>query len=829
MNFFAKKNESITKKKLEFEPIKLYSSLSKKKEYIYLRGIQEEVLKEWHARRNEKELVIKMNTGAGKTLTGLLMLYSKMIESEQPVVYLCPDNQLFHQVVDQAKNYNIPTCTIEGRDFPEEFLNNEAVLVTTVQRMFNGKNIFGRDKIKIEAILIDDAHKCVERINDSFTLKIDRSHDLYEKLKSLFKENLKDQSIGSYEAMTYGDPSYYMKVPFWCWLDKENELVSLFTEYFSDKETLLFKWDLMINNLSQYEMYINGYGIEISPLVSYTKNIVSYDTANHHYALSATFVNDFSLIRDLNFSKDSVGNPITPKNRMDYGQRLILTPKRYFNNLSNEQHLEIIEHHLSNNENVVVLVPSRKKAEGWKEFGAKVADNENLEETIEDIKSSSGKLYVFVNRYDGIDLSGDSCNVLVVHDHPMFQFIKDEYYQNIHHETSANRTAQVLEQGMGRSVRSSSDYSVVYLMGRFNLNFLRKKKNLQFFNEHTRKQLEMGLSLLDGQTVNDINAVSTITEIADYCLNQDEEWKTFYSNFMNSNDEPNPESREKILEINLLEREAVHNFIREDYEQAIDNINQIISLGVNDTERAAYYQMQANFAYRLNKNTSNDFLQKARTLSIKMFQPFLGKTKFKEQFSNSQYRRALDFIQSFSTDNDILSHIDDILRKLSYEQQKSDEFEESLKDLGELLGYKSSRPEKKLKEGCDVLWFSDDFGFVFEAKSEKLAKNKVSKSDVEQLYHSIEWFNDKYIFNGEVIGVSFQINGKKHDDAVVTEQIRVVSEQSLEHLRMAIKAVKLLIQNIGLFKITEKDIKTEFEKQHLNSVQTVNKYFKKVN
>ena len=214
MNFFAKKNQSISKKKLEIEPIKLYSSLSKKKEFIYLRGIQEEVLREWHGRRNEKELVIKMNTGAGKTLTGLLMLYSKMIESQKPVVYLCPDNQLFHQVVEQAKNYSIPTCTIEGGDFPEEFLNNEAVLVTTVQKMFNGKNIFDRDKIRIEAILIDDAHKCVERINDSFTLKIDRSHDLYEKLKSLFKEDLKDQSIGSYEAMTYGDPSYYMKVPF---------------------------------------------------------------------------------------------------------------------------------------------------------------------------------------------------------------------------------------------------------------------------------------------------------------------------------------------------------------------------------------------------------------------------------------------------------------------------------------------------------------------------------------------------------------------------------------------------------------------------------------
>ncbi|WP_108802171.1 DEAD/DEAH box helicase family protein [Aquimarina sp. Aq107] len=826
MNFFARKNKTIEKKKLEIEPIKLYSSLTKSKEYTYLRGIQEEVLKEWHTRRNDKELIVKMNTGAGKTLTGLLMLYSKMLESQQPVVYMCPDNQLFHQVVEQSKNYNIPTCIIENQDFPEEFLNGEAVLVTTIQRMFNGKNIFDRDKIKLKAILIDDAHKCVERIIESFTLKIAKKHDLYEKLKLLFRADLKEQSIGSYEAMTLGEPSYYMRVPFWCWLEKEKEIVGLFTEYISDKKTLLFKWDLMINNLSQYEMYINGYGIEISPMVSYIKNVTAYDTASHKYALSATFVNDYSLIKDLNFSKESITNSITPRNRMDYGQRLILTPKRYYNSLSDKQQLDIIDHHLKNKQNVVVLVSSKKKAEGWEKTGAIVADNDNLEETIEKIKSSKGKLYVFVNRYDGIDLSGDSCNVLVVHDHPRFKFLKDEYYQNIHHETNSNRIAQTLEQGMGRSVRSSSDYSVVYLVGRFNLNFLRKRKNLDFFNNHTKKQLEMGLSLLDGQKLDDSNAVSTITEIADYCLNQDDEWKTFYSNFMNKDEEVSTESRDKILQINLLEREAIYAFVKEDYEEAISYINDIISLGISDIERAWYYQIQAHIAYRLNKNTSNDLLQKARTLSIKMYQPFLGKTKHKQQFSNSQYRRALDFIQSFSTDNDLLSHIDEINKNLVYKKQNSAIFEKTLKELGELLGFKASRPEKDSKEGCDVLWFSDDYTFVIEAKSEKLPENKISKSDVEQLYHSLEWFNDKYIYNGEIIGVSFQPNNRKYDDAVVTDQIRSVSEASLEEIRFAIKQLKVLVKNNGITSLSENDIKTELEKLHFNSNQIRNKYFK---
>lgn len=830
MNFFAKKNQTIESKELETEPIKLYGSISKNKEYTYLRGIQEEVLEEWHKRRDEDDLIIKMNTGAGKTLTGLLILYSKMLESKQPVVYMCPDNQLFHQVIEQSKNYNIPTCIIENNDFPEAFLNNEAVLVTTIQRMFNGKNIFDRDRIRLEAILIDDAHKCVEKIIDSFTVQIDHSHDLYEKLKLLFESDLKEQSLGSYEAMSNGEPSYYLKVPYWKWIDKEEQVISLLTEYIRDKKTMLFTYDLMLNNLPQYEMLINSNRIEISPLVSYVKNVVAYDTAKHHYALSATFVNDYSLIKDLNFSFDAVTKPITPKNRKDYGQRLILTPQRYYNTLSNDQHLEIINHHKNNNQNVVVLVPSKKVAKGWESLGAVVADKDNLESVIEKLKTSKGNLVVFVNRYDGIDLSGDSCNVLVLHDYPRFKFIKDEYYQNIHHETNANIIAQTIEQGMGRSVRSSSDYSIVYLVGRYNLNFLRRKANLGFFNAHTRKQLKMGLSLLDGHKLDDSNVVAMITEIADYCLNQDEEWEKFYSSFMNNDDETDNEVREKSLRTSLLEKEAVYHFIREEYREAIDKINELINLGIGDIERAWYYQMQAHFAYKFNKNASNDFQQKARTLSTKMHQPFLGKTKHKHQFSSSQYNRAFNFIQSFSTNNDIISHLSEISKDLYFDPKNpSENFEEALHKLGEFLGFDSSRPEKQNKEGCDVLWVSDTHAYVLEAKSRRLPQNKISKSNIEQLYHSLEWFNDRYIYNGKIIGVTLQPNSRKNEDVTVKEQVKVLDQDLLENLNDSISEFKKFLTNNDLTTISENNIKTEFERLQLNSGQIELKYLKTIN
>ena len=43
-------------------------------------------------------LLIKMNTGAGKTLVGLLMLYSKMLETNRKCLFLFLDKQLVSQV-----------------------------------------------------------------------------------------------------------------------------------------------------------------------------------------------------------------------------------------------------------------------------------------------------------------------------------------------------------------------------------------------------------------------------------------------------------------------------------------------------------------------------------------------------------------------------------------------------------------------------------------------------------------------------------------------------------------------------------------------------------
>lgn len=89
----TKKSEDKT-----FNPIDLYETLDRAYDKGPLRSIQSFILKKWFEEyRTEKDVLIKLHTGQGKTLVGLLTLYSRLREYGKPVLYICPNNYLVEQ------------------------------------------------------------------------------------------------------------------------------------------------------------------------------------------------------------------------------------------------------------------------------------------------------------------------------------------------------------------------------------------------------------------------------------------------------------------------------------------------------------------------------------------------------------------------------------------------------------------------------------------------------------------------------------------------------------------------------------------------------------
>ena len=82
MNLLSKLNSSAKTKTIE--PREIFMTLpSKASGYGYPRDVQSEVWKKWFDIRNEKNVILKMNTGSGKTVVGLIMLQSCLKKRDQ--------------------------------------------------------------------------------------------------------------------------------------------------------------------------------------------------------------------------------------------------------------------------------------------------------------------------------------------------------------------------------------------------------------------------------------------------------------------------------------------------------------------------------------------------------------------------------------------------------------------------------------------------------------------------------------------------------------------------------------------------------------------------
>lgn len=169
---FKKRLAKHTVEKLT-DPLKIYDKLDRESDKGPLRPTQYAVLKEWNENlRSDKNVILKLHTGQGKTLTGLLMLQSKMNENEGTAVYLCPNNFLVNQTYIQAKQFGV-RCVLSDGELPSAFLDGKAILITSVQKFFNGKSKFGVGARyePVSSLVLDDAHACIDVVKNPLIYK----------------------------------------------------------------------------------------------------------------------------------------------------------------------------------------------------------------------------------------------------------------------------------------------------------------------------------------------------------------------------------------------------------------------------------------------------------------------------------------------------------------------------------------------------------------------------------------------------------------------------------------------------------------------------------
>lgn len=792
----------------------------------YLRDVQTEVINQWFIRRDERDLVIKMNTGSGKTILGLLLLKSCLNEGKGPAVYVAPDKYLVNQVINEAKRLGI---SVTDEPSSLRFQKGQDILVIHTHVLFNGKSTFGVNGVirkQIGSIVVDDAHACISTTVGQFTLTIKNTNQLYKDLLTIFADDLATQSETGIVEIMCGYPNKNMLVPYWSWANKQSQITKLLLKD-KDSDDVVFAWPLLREYLHLCQCVVSSECVEISTRCLPVDSIPSFTNAKRRIYMTATLSDDSVLVTDFDANPKSVINPISPSTANDIGDRLILVPQE-LNPDTTEVALKTFFKNASAYFNVVVIVPSFNRAKFWEDVAVMTLSASNLHDGVDQLKSNPKLgLVVLVNKYDGIDLPNDACRLLVIDGQPDVRREIDKINQSVlsGSEELSSQYIQKIEQGMGRGIRSNEDYCVVILMGASLTGHLYAHGAIEKFTSATKAQIALSGKVSDqlhGKSLKDI------ADVIKMFMSRDSKWVSASKGMLV---QLTYDKTGLIKDTSLAQRSAYDAAQRKDFGEAIAIMEQITNATEDKKLKGWLKQQLAEYMYFVDPVKSQETLKSGLKFNKYITKPLEGIT-YSKLVTDAMDQATLcsEFLSSYATNpNNLILYLNELYEDFIFLPDTASRFEEATKKLSKFLGFVGQRPENEFSKGPDVLWgVGKQQFFVIECKNGAIVE-KISKHDCNQLGGSVNWFTDKYDHTCTCTPILIHVSRKFEHAATPHAQTVIMQKVNLDEFKSAMMAfVKSIVSSsdysvtnvakqLKYFKLTPAELITQYTKSALTS------------
>ena len=716
---------------------------------------QIEVLDNWYKSRDQKDNILKQNTGGGKTLVGILIAQSTMIEKGGRVLYLCPNKQLVDQTIKSAAEVGIAAEPyIAGQKLSPRFLSGEAMMVASYAALFHGKSRFGvlRDPsyISVSALILDDAHVELASLRDAFTVCIrgdqEQTKDSYERLAAMLMPAFEATGFGmTFEAIIEGKEWAVLEVPYWKWV----ELIPQVAEVAKEIDSLA--WPLIRDDLKNCHCLVGRRSISIVPILPPVDLLPTFHNASRRIFMSATLTDDSVLAATFGIAAEIVSRPIATASLASVGERMILIPG-FRNDLQEDsvrkRATDVIQEVAERNLGAVILSPSKELADAWSGVARVLDTPEKVATAISEMqKGSDRRPIVLANRYDGIDLAGDSCRLLVMDGLPQGRSDYETYRASalIDSGEIASSMAQRVEQGLGRGSRGGGDYSAVVLLGDDLVEWISLSDNWNYMTTSTRAQIFIG-----EKTSEALDGVDDLIDSIWQCIDRNEDWIKYHQVTLADRveiEQPPTRSDSPML----IERKAYEAARIGEFSKACNYMSAEADAKAMPRDYKAWFlQNAARYAWLADDRlTAIDLQKRAYSINRALFKPPIDEDPYvasagPEFDQTSMMLRRIDLYHKPAA---YLSRVQTLLRPLTVPNASFGQFEEALKDLGEVLGFDSERPDsgRKPRKGPDVLWLMPNLkAFVIEAKNEKGDAGHLHRDDHGQLLQSCVWFETHY-------------------------------------------------------------------------------------
>jgi replicative superfamily II helicase len=742
------------------DPRKIFDRQPKPEGVNDLWKSQDEVLRAWNDRRTDRDVVIKLNTGGGKTLVGLLIAQAMMNEHKSGALYLCATNQLVDQTIAKAGEFQLPAVRYEGgagKPLPAAFYNGEATLIATYRALFHGYSKFkvkGRGTpANCSVIICDDAHTAFADVRNAFSIVVTKRENegLYKSVTSLLRPAADAVGrLGTFDHRIGGQDLGAFDIPFWEWKKVAGAIRDLLSKNAQGSE-YEYQLPLVLDYFDSAQILVRSTDVMITPMLPPVDMVPTFGDAKHRVFMSATIADDSALIRTFDADADAVRIPIAPASLAGVGERMILAPALTPVGVKNELKVAqaLCERVTARKVGVVVLTPSESYAkQRWNKVGEfVVAEGVALAVAalINEQRSDNGP-YIFSNRYDGVDLPKDACRLLVMDGLPRGLNAYDEYRANALRGSSQIELslAQRVEQGLGRGTRGSGDYCVVILLGNVQ-DWVSRRANAHLMTPASRAQLDLGLEVSKGVTsVDDFEATVNL------CLDRDPEWVKLHAQELaarTASDSADQKAASSAVEDAAIERDYFAKFSVGNFKSAKEIAIKAAQAHSDDRFfRGWLLQMAARATLWHDDETwapVAELQTEAAATNSSLIPPPGQKVLPMLPDLAPQARRVAEQVDGYENPAAYLAAFDRVTLPLTGTVPAND-FEVAVLAFGEFLGFSSERIDAGTGEGPDNIWRTeDDTVFVLSCKNEKKQNSPLYKKDLSQLLVDAKWLEEK--------------------------------------------------------------------------------------
>ena len=728
---------------------------------------QGDALRDWHRERHSEDIAVVLNTGAGKTLVGLLIAQSLVNETQRQVVYSCSSIQLVEQTAEKARGYGIDVATYHRQQFvnQEAYYRATAPCVTTYHALFNGKTRFRNDDVS--AVIFDDAHTADNILRDQFSLRITRKllPDTYNELVALFSEYHRTTGrASSYGEVVDGRSHRLFMIPPFEVHRNAQEVRRILSEApLGENVETMFAWDHIIDHEDLCCWLVSSSEVTVTPATVPVSTLPYFRQGIRRVYLSATLSASDAFARAFGRVPQEVVAPPTTAGECE---RMIVIPSM----LSDIEAKEDIRAAMDviRDEKTFILVPSYTRSKLWKDV-VSPPPSEMVSKHLHVFReASSPEKLLLTARYDGIDLPGDACRVMVIDDLPAGSGPLERFQREALNMDNSTRStvASRIVQSFGRISRGMTDHGVVLLTGEELVNWIRVPRNRSLLPQFLQNQLGLGeeISTL-AVTVESLNAAIK------GCLMRQPEWLIKYSDYMRTSPSPSNGIDSRIACNVALAEASFGEFLwNREFHKAASVLVNIQEQAVKFSQfTGAWLTMWWGYAVEMagEKEAAYNLYRRAHALNSNLLR-LTAQQETSTELVQQQVVKVAEQMQVGTLQGmkfEVPQRLQQDLLHLNGSGSVP-QIEEALRYLGQYLGLESTRPDREHGTGPDVLWMSNDgFAVVMEVKTDKQEASNYKKKDLGQLRDHVQWVSDRYqttelaqVFVGPLLAASEQAN-----------------------------------------------------------------------